>query len=240
MNNRKIEEAWKYHNSTKHPGMSPHYFDWENQPIPFKIYTDLEPIKIPEDLPSTNVPVLTAISTLPPNTGGECIPDLKTLGSLLFFSAGITKKKSYPGGDIYFRAAACTGALYHIDLYLVTGRIDGLGAGIYHFGPHDFSLRKLCEGDFRGVLVDATAGEQRIAHAPITVICTSTFWRNSWKYQARAYRHTFWDGGTILANLLAVSSAHKIPASIVMGFVDSTVNHLLGLDTDREVAVSLV
>ncbi|HSE83755.1 MAG TPA: nitroreductase family protein, partial [Thermodesulfobacteriota bacterium] len=75
---------------------------------------------------------------------------------------------------------------------------------------------------------------------PATIICTSTFWRNSWKYQARAYRHTFWDNGTILANLLAITSAHKIPASVVIGFVDSTVNHLLGLDTGREVAVSLV
>ena len=109
MNNRKIEEAWKYHNSTKHPGMPPHYLDWENQPVPFKIYTDLNPIKVPENLPPTNVSTLAAISTTAPGTTDERIPDLKTLGSLLFFSAGITKKKSYPGGDIYFRAAACTG-----------------------------------------------------------------------------------------------------------------------------------
>jgi hypothetical protein len=26
-------------------------------------------------------------------------------------------------------------------------------------------------------------------------------WRNAWKYQARTYRHCFWDAGTLLANL---------------------------------------
>jgi SagB-type dehydrogenase family enzyme len=240
MDNRKLEEAWKYHNNTKHPGMPPHYLDWDNQPIPFKIYTTLNPIKIPEDHAPTNIPALTAISTTITNMNIEGVPDLRTLGRLLYFSAGITKKVKYPGGEFYFRAAACTGALYHIDLYLVTSDIDGLDAGVYHFGPHDFSLRRLRKGDFREVLVNATAEEPAVQSAPLTVIFTSTFWRNSWKYQARAYRHTFWDSGTILANLLALASAHQIPASVVIGFLDSTINNLLGLDTNREIAVSLV
>jgi len=240
MSNRKLEETWKYHNSTKHPGMPPHYLDWDNRPIPFKIYTALDPIEIPKDLSPTDVPALTAISTAITNGDIQCVLDLRTLGRLLLLSAGITKKVKYPGGEIYFRAAACTGALYHIDLYLVTSDIEGLDAGVYHFGPHDFSLRRLRKGDFRGVLVNATREESAIQRAPTTIICTSTFWRNSWKYQSRAYRHTFWDNGTILANLLAVASAYRIPASIVMGFVDSTVNNLLGLDTQREVAVSLI
>ena len=114
MDNRKLEEAWKYHNNTKHPGMPPHYLDWDNQPIPFKIYTTLNPIKIPEDHAPTNIPALTAISTTITNMNIEGVPDLRTLGRLLYFSAGITKKVKYPGGEFYFRAAACTGALYHI------------------------------------------------------------------------------------------------------------------------------
>jgi len=240
MNNRITEEAWNYHNKTKHPGMPTHYLDWANQPIPFKIYTTLDTIEIPADLPPSNVPALTAISNNVPITSDKCVPDLKTLGRLLYLSAGITKKVKYPGGEIYFRAAACTGALYHIDLYIVTRDIEGLDAGVYHFGPHDFSLRILRKGNYRGVIMSASVEEAAITKAPITIITTSTFWRNSWKYQSRAYRHTFWDTGTILANLLAAASAYKIPAKIITGFVDSTINKLLGLDTNREVAVSLV
>jgi hypothetical protein len=51
-------------------------------------------------------------------------------------------------GEIYFRAAACTGALYEIELYIVTGDVPGLDAGVYHFNPADVSLRLLRKGDF--------------------------------------------------------------------------------------------
>ena len=65
-------------------------------------------------------------------------------------------------------------------------------------------------------------------------------WRNAWKYRSRTYRHFGWDNGTILANLLAMSEASKLPAKIVTGFVDSQINELLSLDTKREVAFSLI
>src|SRR5437879_13502742 len=49
--------------------------------------------------------------------------------------------RAYPGGEIYFRAAACTGALYELDLYVVTGDLPGSDAGVYHFNPADVWLR---------------------------------------------------------------------------------------------------
>jgi SagB-type dehydrogenase family enzyme len=82
--------------------------------------------------------------------------------------------------------------------------------------------------------------ELAVAHAPATIICTGTYWRNAWKYQARTYRHFGWDNGTLLANTLAVSAASGLPAEIVLGFVDAEVNRLLDLDTRREVSLCLV
>src|SRR5262249_32538095 len=76
--------------------------------------------------------------------------------------------------------------------------------------------------------------------APAVLVYTSTFWRNAWKYRARAYRHCFWDAGTILANLLAVAAAAALPAHVVQSFVDADVNRLLDLDVEREVALGLV
>src|SRR5450432_4840096 len=113
-------------------------------------------------------------------------------------------------------------------------------AGMYHFNPADVSLRLLRRGDFRGNLAQATAMEPAVAHAPATIICTGTYWRNAWKYQARTYRHFGWDNGTLLANMLAVSAASGLPAEIVLGFADAEVNRLLDLDTLREVSLCLV
>ena len=90
------------------------------------------------------------------------------------------------------------------------------------------------------MLVEATGSEPSVAHAPVIIACASTYWRNAWKYQARAYRHCFWDGGTLLANLLAVAAADATPARLVTGFVDDTVSALLGLDTQREGPLALV
>jgi len=214
--------------------------DWDNQPIPFKIYKTLPPLLLPREASQTGVAALSAIAqpTLPRDR--ESIPGLADLTRILYFSAGITKLKKYPGGETFFRAASCTGALYEFELYLVCGDLPDLPSGVYHFSPEDFSLRLLRSGDFRAVLASATAREEAIVQAPVTIICTGTYWRNAWKYRARTYRHFGWDNGTLLSNLLAVSTALGLHSRIVMGFVDSEVNGLLDLDQDREVAFSMV
>ncbi|MGA8441885.1 MAG: SagB family peptide dehydrogenase [Candidatus Sulfotelmatobacter sp.] len=244
MNNRDLQATWKYHDDTKHSYWSirnnPHFLDWANRPQSFKIYPKIEPLPLPRDVPHTGVAALSAIAEPVPSSGADSVPDLQDLARILYFSAGITKERAHPGGEIYFRAAACTGALYEIELYIVTGDLAGLDGGVYHFNPADVSLRLLRKGDFGRNLAQATAMEPAVAHAPATIICTGTYWRNAWKYQARTYRHFGWDNGTLLANMLAVSAASGLPAEIVLGFVDGEVNRLLDLDTRREVSLCLV
>src|SRR5712691_6312204 len=244
MKNRDIQATWTYHDGTKHSYWSirnnPHFLDWANRPLPFKIYPKIEPLPLPRDVPQTGTAALAAISAPVFWAGGDSVPDLQDLARILYFSAGITKQRAHPGGEIYFRAAACTGALYEIELYVVTGDLAGLDAGVYHFNPADVALRLLRKGDFRRNLAQATAIEPAVAHAPTTIVCTGTYWRNAWKYQARTYRHFGWDNGTLLANMLAVSAASGLPAEIVLGFVDGEVNRLLDLDTRREVSLCLV
>lgn len=248
--NLQIEVARHYHQATKHSYVSvranPHFLDFENQPLPFKIYPTLEPARLPTEVRQTGVAALSAISTsIPAQTHPNNTPDLEAVAQLLHLSAGITRQRKHSRGEIYFRAAPCTGALYEVELYLVCRELGNehspanLPAGVYHFDPGAFGLRRLRTGDYRGVLIEATGGEPAITHAPLIIICTCTFWRNAWKYQARTYRHFGWDNGTLLANLLAVATALGLPAKIVCGFVDATVNRLLDADPQREVAFSL-
>jgi SagB-type dehydrogenase family enzyme len=246
-NNGNTKAAWNYHQATTHSYISvrtnPHSLDFDNQPLPFKIYPALEPSRMPTQVRQTGVAALSAIAgSVPAQTlvQTNTAPDLEAVAQLLYLSAGITRQRKYSGGEIYFRAAACTGALYEVELYLVCGDLGDLQAGVYHFAPAEFGLRRLRAGDYRSVLVEATGGEPAIAHAPLTIVCTCTYWRNAWKYQARTYRHFGWDNGTLLANLLAVATALDLPAKVVCGFVDATVNGLLDVDSQREVAFSLV
>lgn len=250
-NNSNTEAAWNYHEATKHSYISvrtnPHSLDFANQPLPFKIYPALEPSRLPTEVRQTGVAALSAIASSVPTQNllqtpvrTNAAPDLETVAQLLYLSAGITRQRKYSGGEIFFRAAACTGALYEVELYLISGDLAGLQAGVYHFAPAEFGLQRLRAGDYRNVLIEASGNEPAIAQAPLTIVCTCTYWRNAWKYQARTYRHFGWDNGTLLANLLAVATARGLPAKVVCGFVDATVNRLLDVDSEREVAFSLV
>ena len=244
MMNHETQATWKYHDDTKHSYWSirnsPHFLDWANRPLPFKIYPNINPLPLPREITQTGVTALSAISQPATSLRADSVLSLQDLTRILHFSAGITKHRPHPGGDVYYRAAACTGALYEIELYVVAGDVPDLDSGVYHFNPADESLRLLQKGDFRGNLARATAMESAVTHAPATIICTGTYWRNAWKYQARTYRHFGWDNGTLLANMLAVSAASGLSAKIVLGFVDIELNRLLDLDTRREVSLCLV
>lgn len=239
--NRDIKAAREYHDRTAHSNasvrQSGHYLDWDTKPFLYKVYPDLPVTPLPREFPQPTRDTLEALATLE-RKGGTVT--LETLAALLFFTAGLTRKKTYPGGgEMHFRAAPSTGALYQTEVYVVAGELPGLAAGVYHFCPGDFCLRQLRQGDFRSEL-GAAATDDGIRNSAATLVLAAIYWRNTWKYQARGYRHLFWDSGTMLANLLATAAAIGIPARLVTFFVDEGANRLLGLDADKEVSLELV
>src|SRR5919199_115372 len=235
----------EYHEATKHSEvsvqLSRHYLDWDNKPLPFKVYTKLPSILLPKDFSKPQLAAFASISGIKPNKPSATTTlDTKRLAEILFFSAGITREMKYSFGTYYMRAASATGALYPIELYIVCKDIIGLKAGIYHFCPRDFTLTELHLGDYRFELATAAGDNKNIITSPVTIVFTSIAWRNAWKYQSRSYRHWFWDAGVIAANLLATAVSAKLPTQLIMGFVDDIVNQLLFLDVKREVAVVMV
>lgn len=234
--------AREFHDATVHTPQSvrtsTHTLEWDIKPFPFKIYADLPAIPLPRAVDPVAVDVLAALD--PARRASAQPLDLERLTALLYLSAGVTRKKSYPGGgEILFRAAASTGALYQTEVYVVAGEVDGLEPGLYHFGPGDFALRRLRSGDVRAALAEAAADES-LARRAAVVVLSAIYWRNTWKYQARGYRHLFWDSGTMLANLLAAGDVLGLGPRLITGFVDGEVNRLLGLDVAHEAALELV
>jgi len=244
--NGDIEATWHYHNGTKHPHgkliSGFHFYDPAFMQIPYKIYKEnLQSIDLPLEKKPAGKGALFAISENIKQDETTLVPDLNTLSRILYFSNGVTKTLHYPRlGDVEFRAASCTGALYHIEIYVICGDITGLGAGVYHFDPKGMTLKQLRKGDYRHFLIATSGNDFNVRHAPIILVYTDIFTRNSIKYQTREYRHAFWDCGTILANTLAMNSTHNLPAKVIVGFVDEAVNLLLDLNTEKEVALALV
>ncbi|WP_435156663.1 SagB family peptide dehydrogenase [Haladaptatus sp. DFWS20] len=240
-------DAREYHERTNH---SPERIrsdsfslNQANKPRPYKVYENLPRRSLPEATRSPDEPALAAIATsnAAPRAGNDPSSlDAQAIHTLCHYATGITKELEIQGRRMRFRAASCTGKLYHIDLYAVTGDIDGLDPGVFHFDPDTGSFDVLRDGDYRGVLARATGNQQAVSDAPVTFVATSEWWRNAWKYRERTYRHAFWDSGTVLANLLAVAHGNDHQAMVVTGFADDPVARLLGIDPAEEAPLELV
>jgi SagB-type dehydrogenase family enzyme len=256
MMNKETRYALDYHEATKHSEISlmtqRHYLDFTNRPIPFKIYTSDFPVYIlPSNFPHPTLDAITSISTTTPqkldttDNGATYQHSTQELGvrdlaEILFFSAGITRKFGTNSVTYYMRAASATGALYPIELYVVCAKLDpGLEAGVYHFNPAEFSLTQIRRGDHRQHLAAAMAEPAKTLSSPVNLVFTSLAWRNAWKYQARSYRHWFWDSGVIVANFLATTQAIGLKTDLNMGFIDDKVNRLLCLERHREATVAV-
>jgi SagB-type dehydrogenase family enzyme len=242
MGNWDSDEARRYHEGTKHSPegvrASAHYLDWGNRPEPFKEYGRIDPLPLPSELPRPERAALDAIADRSGLTAAPlALPDL---ARLLRWGAGVVRTRRFPAGETYhFRTYASAGGLYPIELYLACADLPGLSAGLYHLHPLELALRPLRAVDVRGAL-SAAADEADLAEAAAVLVLSGMLWRSAWKYEARAYRHLYWDAGTMLANLLALAASAGLAPRLVSAFLDSEVNHVLGVDGEHEAALALL
>ncbi len=243
MGNRDIEAARIYHATTKHSYTSVrtdgHHLDWDNRPMPYKLYPEVSGLALPRDLSLARVPALEAIAA-GDAPGDDVELTLEGLTRILFCTDGLTRRTRVGGQDYHFRAAPSAGALYPIELYAAVAATGELEPGLYHFSPADLRLRGLRRGDWRGLIARAAAERPSLLRARAVIVLSAIFWRSAWKYRARAYRYCFWDAGTMLANLLAAAAAEGLSTELVTAFADPEIEALLGIDGEREGALCLV
>jgi SagB-type dehydrogenase family enzyme len=244
--NWQLEYGRGYHEGTKHPNgelFDPrHIYDPRREPRGHKTYPQAKRIDLEAVTPLTRAPALTTLLGVDERSQSSQIPGSMEVASILHYTGGITKRLRFSGvpDPIPFRAAACTGALYHIELYLVCRELPGLPPGAYHYAPDSHALALLQQGDHRRRMLVASGRAPSIQGAPAVLVFSDAYWRNAFKYQAREFRHTFWDSGTMAANALAICAGFGLKASIVLGFADREVGDLLGLGPQPEFPVLLM
>ncbi len=136
MANRDIEAARSYHLATAHSFTSvrsvQHVLDWDNRPLPYKIYPEAGSLALPRDLELPSVPTLEAIRDDHP-VNSETPVDLERITRLLFCAGGLTKSLRVGKEAHHFRAAPSAGALYPIEIYLAAGEVEGIRGGSIPF-----------------------------------------------------------------------------------------------------------
>ena len=117
----------EFHDDTTHTPQSirtsGHTLEWDIKPFPFKIYTDLSPLALPREVDPLGADALAALGAGEFPAASRMT--LEHLATLLYFAAGVTRKKTYPGGgEVLFRAAPSTGALYQTEVYVAVGDVE--------------------------------------------------------------------------------------------------------------------
>ncbi len=147
---------------------------------------------------------------------------LDEISQLCWAAQGVTRK------DRGFRTAPSAGALYPLELYLVTP--DGL----YHYDPGAHELAVLSTEYLRGKLADAALRQSSVYSGSCIFVITAVYARTSKKYGDRARQYVHMEVGHAAQNLLLQAVALGLGGVPIGAFHDDRVADVLGLPGDHE------
>ena len=151
--------------------------------------------------------------------------ELTEIGQLLWAAQGITHFNG-------LRTAPSAGALYPLELYVVTGRIEGLSQGVYHYDARHHQLIKTSDGDRRDALTQAALSQDWIKPASTIIVFTADYERTTRKYGKRGKRYVHIEVGHAAQNLFLQSESLGLATVVVGAFNDEEVTRALRLPAD--------
>jgi hypothetical protein len=198
--------------------------DIERLPWFYKRYQGPLPrVELPRELPPTTASTIAVLAGTADVEPAEL--DLAQLSRVLHLAAGVVRTVERPYATWLFRAAGSAGARFPLELYVAVPEGGALPAGVHWYHPQEHALVQV--------------GPPPRGGAPAIVV-TGVPWRTGWRYRERGYRHTYWDAGTMLSQLLAAGDSAGLRASLYSRFPDRAVTDLVGADGAHEWPVAVV
>ena len=156
---------------------------------------------------------------------------LNNLSNIIFNAYGITGKITLNFGiEEPLRAVPSGGALYPLELYVASHKVEGLEPGIYHYNVLNHSLELVREGQFSGELGRALFYEEMFKGVSAAFLITGVLKRSSIKYGERAYRFMMLEAGHVGQNICLTSFSLNLGCLMLGGFYDDDVDRILGID----------
>lgn len=121
------------------------------------------------------------------------------------------------------------GALYPLEIYLVSGKIEGLPTAAYRYRPGEHALELQKKGDLRLSLSRAALGQRPIAEAAAVVVITAIYERTTGKYGQRGVRYVQMEVGHAAQNLYLQATSLGLGTVMVGAFDDDEVAAVIGL-----------
>jgi SagB-type dehydrogenase family enzyme len=167
---------------------------------------------------------------------------LELLSRLLSFSFGYTRSMPGPSGpgQMFHHASPSAGATYPLEIYPIVLRVAGVPPGVYHYSLYSHSLELIRPGLFNQGLPAWTLYQPYLAETSVVFVMAGFSERIRPRYGQRGYRYMLIEAGHVGQNLYLLSTAYGLGAMADGGFVDKTINELLGLNEITENALYIV
>ena len=152
---------------------------------------------------------------------------LEAAGQLLWAAQGITD----PSRGL--RTAPSAGALYPLEIRLLSGGIAGLDAGLYHYDPNSHSLLPELKGDLRASLSEAALGQGSIRRAPCILLISGVVSRTAVKYGSRAERYVLMEAGHSAQNVYLQAASMALGTVSIGAFQDDRAKEVLQISDEE-------
>jgi SagB-type dehydrogenase family enzyme len=136
------------------------------------------------------------------------------------------------GQNLYRRTAPSAGATYPLELYLVSGEIEGLEMGLYHYLVSRHRLEKIKEEDLRKRLCRAALEQRMIERAPATLIIAADYQRTTGHYGQRGVRYVHMEVGHMGQNISLQAVALNLGTVMIGAFQDKEIKEILGIEEE--------
>ena len=151
---------------------------------------------------------------------------LQYVSQLLWAAQGITDQRG-------FRTAPSAGALYPLEIYVVTGDVTGLKKGIYLYKSAEHALILTLEGDYLQMLSRAALRQDAVSLAPAVFVIAGIQIRTTGKYGERGVRYMHMESGHAAQNLSLQAVALDLGSVTIGAFSDHEVAGIIKMETFR-------
>ena len=152
---------------------------------------------------------------------------LEEVSQILWAAQGITEK------NYGLRTSPSAGALYPLEVYLVTANVKDISEGIYKYNPLNHSIKKIDDGDKRVEISNASLKQDAIEECSALVIITAIYERTSVKYGDRAERYVHMEVGHAGQNIYLQAVSLGIGTVMMGAFQDDALKKTLKLPTNE-------
>ncbi len=145
---------------------------------------------------------------------------LQDLAQLLWSAQGITDRQG-------LRTAPSAGALYPMKVYVVTGNVENLLAGVYHYRPHAHQLTRISKEDKRSQLASAAWDQEYVEHNATVLVFSAVEKRATGKYGRRGIRYIHIEVGHAAQNVFLQAESLGLATVTVGAFDDDQVRRIM-------------